>query len=146
MQTALVAVMVTTGASCSLDDGIAVVTGVMGRDAAVELTREFVLVRAVPDHRDGFEVRRDYHGDLFFEDECPTDHLEFPFAYMLLGDQTHVDKTSGARWRLLVWETDDPDATWVEPGEAYGTAAFRFAKDAYGSWAQVDIVIDRIAR
>lgn len=146
MKTAALLAMVVGGSACALDEGTPVVTGVMDRDAGVELTRELVLVRAVPDHPDGFEVSRDYHGPLFFEDGCPTSHLEFPFGFMLVGDQRDVDATDGARWRLLVWETNDPDATWVKPGEAFGTAAFHFADDAYGSWADVDIVIDRVAQ
>jgi hypothetical protein len=118
----------------------------MHRDASVELTKQFVLIRAVPDRREGFEVSRDYRGERVFEDGCPTSHLQFPFAYMLVGDQDHVDGTEGVRWRFLAWETDNPDATWVRPGEAYGTVAFHFADDQYGSFASdVDVVIDRIA-
>ena len=135
------------GSGCALEEGTPVVSGVMDVDASVELTRAHLIVRAVPDHPDGFAVGRDYHGPLFFEDGCPTDHLEFPFAYMLAGEQSDVDETHGARWRLLVWETDDPEAHWVKPGEAYGTVPFDFVEDAYGSYAPgVDVVIDRVAR
>lgn len=144
---AVIALGVVASTGCALDEGTPIVTGVMDRDASVELTREFVIMRAVPDHPDGFSVARDYHGPLFFEDGCPTEHLQFPFGYMLTGDQRDVDETDGVRWRLLVWETDDPEAHWVKPGEAYGTVPFHFVDDAYGSWASgVDIAIDRIAQ
>lgn len=143
----VLAALMSVCVGCAAEEGVPIVTGVMDRDAGVELTKQFVLVRAVPDHLDGFEVSRDYRGERVFEDGCPTEHLEFPFAYMLVGDQDDVDGTDGVRWRVLVWETDDPDATWVRPGEAYGTAAFHFIDDPYGSWAsEVDVVIDQIAQ
>jgi hypothetical protein len=134
-------------AGCSYQEGMPIVAGVMHRDADVELTRPHLLLRAIPDHPEGFAEGREYRGPLFFEDSCPTEHLEFPFEYMLTGDQRDVDETDGVRWRVLVWEADDPNATWVRPGEAYGTAAFHFVDDPYGSWATgVDLVIDHVAR
>ena len=144
---AVIAMGVLASTGCAFEEGTPIVTGVLDRDASVEITSEFLLVRAVPDHPDGFSVSRDYHGPLFFEDGCPAEHLEFPFGYMLTGEQSDVDETDGVRWRLLVWETDDPNAHWVKPGQAYGTVPFHFVDDAYGSWASgVDIVIDRIAQ
>jgi hypothetical protein len=145
--TAVVVVGVQAGSGCASGEGTPIVTGVMDRDASVELTRDHVIMRAIPDHPDGFAVGRDYRGPLYFEAGCPTEHLEFPFPYMLPGDQDDVDETDGVRWRLLVWETDDPNATWVKPGEAYGTVPFHFVDDPYGSWASgVDVVIDSVAQ
>lgn len=144
---AAVAALVLVSSGCSYDsEGTPIVTGFMDRAASIELTQPHVLVRAVPDHPDGFAVDRDYHGPLFFEDGCPTEHLEFPFEYVLFGEQDDVDETNGARWRLVVWETDDPDAYWPKPGEAFGTVPFFFVDDPYGSWAgDVHVVIDQVA-
>ncbi len=135
----------TVGLGC-VYEGTPTISGVLHRDPGIERTNKFVLMRAVPDHPDGFAVGRDYHGPLFFEDGCLSDHLDFPLPYMLWGDQDHVDATDGARWRLLVWETDDPTAHWVEPGEPFGTKAFHFNLDPHGSWAEVDVSIEHVAR
>ena len=144
-----VAALLLGGAGCVYDEGggTPVITGVLQRDAEVAQSKSFVLMRAVPDHPDGFEVSRDYRGERFLEDGCPTQHLEFPFPYVLYGDPDAVDGADHVRWRLLVWETDDPEATWVQPGDVYGTTAFGFRRDAYGSYAtEVDVVIDRVAQ
>jgi hypothetical protein len=147
MKLALAAAVASASLGCDFDsETTPVLTGFMDRDAGLELTKSYVMMRAIPDHPDGFSEGRDYWGPRVLEASCPTEHLELPMEYMLWGAHDDVDGATHLRWRVLAWETDDPEATWFQPGEVYGTAEFRWREDAYGPWAHhVDLVMDRVA-
>jgi hypothetical protein len=150
----------TLAAGCGYYEGTPTVEGVITRDATVDVTKDFVFVKAVPDHPDGFAVTRQYTGIRVFEDSCPVEHLQFPLPFVLFGEQEDVDRTPDPQWRIVVWESDDPYSIWPQPGDAYGTRTFEFygdrqAKDqrdheenhghSRTSFAEdVDLVIDSI--
>jgi hypothetical protein len=141
------AALVAVAVGCEYDtQSTPVLTGFMDRDASLDLTKSFVVMRAIPDYPDGFDENRDYWGPRVLEASCPTQHLELPMEYMLWGDEDAVGGTQHLRWRVLVWETNDPYSTWMVPGEVYGTSEFHWNEDAYGYWANdVDVVMDRVA-
>lgn len=120
---------------CQVPDQTAFITATLVADLGdVSESDDYLLVRAVPDHADGFATARPYQGDRVYADQCPLDHLEFPLEFALVGPGSHLEGAP-ERWRLLAWITDDPSATWVGPGELYGTVAFRFDHDPY--WGPV---------
>ncbi len=123
------------------DDGVLIEATLRGVQDRVEDAGSYVLVRAVPDHKDGFNPGRKYTGPREYADGCPIDHLELPLDFALFGSERHVDG-SPDRWLLLAWVTDDPDAIWVAPGELYGTATFEFRRDSWFGYLADGIVVD----
>lgn len=121
-------------------EGDATVTGVvlLGEEDPSDYG-ELVLIRAVPDHPDGFSPTRPYRGDRVFAASCPLQHTDFPVDFLLWEDEAIVD---GAfpRWVLVAWVGNHDRETWVSPGQLYGTATFDFHEDSFGAWAQ-DVVV-----
>jgi hypothetical protein len=123
------------------DEGVYIEAYLRGdHDQAVSFA-DNILVRAVPDHRDGFLASRPYHGIRHFEDQCPIDHVEFPLDFALFGSD-HDVLGSPERWIMLAWMTDDTEATWPAPGELYGVATFEYAHDPYFGYYAEGIVVN----
>lgn len=126
---------------CYVDDGDAAVAGVvMLGEADPSDYGEVVLIRAVPDHPDGFSPTRPYRGGRVLEASCPLQHTDFPADFLMFEDEAIVDGAP-PRWVLLAWIGNHDRETWVSPGQLYGTATFEFDRDAYGAWAQ-DVVVE----
>ncbi len=127
------------------DQGVYIAATLFGDHAEASDRGTHLLVRAVPDHADGFAPGRQYLGDREYTDECPLDHLEFPLQFALFGNDRLLDGTP-PRWRLLAWVTDDVDATWVAPGELYATASFTYWHDPYFGYVAegVELQLDQV--
>lgn len=123
------------------DEGVYIEAFLRGdHDQAVAMG-ENILVRAVPDHRDGFDASRPYHGIYHYEDQCPIDHVEFPLDFALFGSDRDVVRAP-KRWIMLAWMTDDTDATWPAPGELYGVSTFTYSHDPYFGYFAEGIVVN----
>ena len=100
-----------------------------------------VIVRAVPDHIDGFSPSNPYTGPRVYEATCPLEHTEFPVEFSIFDDDRHLERAP-PRWLLLAWIADDLSETWVEDGALFGAATFEFRTDYYGASVADGIVID----
>ena len=118
------------------DEGVYVEARLLGDHEEAMAYGNHLRVRAVPDHRDGFSPSRPDFGERVYEGECPLDHVEFPLDFFLSGSDRLLQHAP-ARWLLLAWVTDHPEATWVAEGQLYGTTTFEFNEDSYaGHWAE----------
>jgi hypothetical protein len=89
---------------------------------------QFLIVRAVPDHPDGFDPRRVYHGDEEFIGRARADEIEFPHAFHLEGPEP---RSQDIPWLLLAWLSDDPHATWIQPGQTFGASQFELVHHSH---------------
>jgi hypothetical protein len=123
------------------DEGAYIAATLLGdHDQAAEYGGN-LLVRAVPDHEDGFSAGRPYLGHHEYADQCPIEHVELPLDFALSGSELMLHNKP-ARWLLLAWITDDTDATWVAPGELYGTTTFEFWHDPYFGYIAEDVEVE----
>ncbi|MBC8074405.1 MAG: hypothetical protein IAG13_39160 [Deltaproteobacteria bacterium] len=123
------------------DEGVYIAATLLGDQEEAAAYGGHLLVRAVPDHADGFAPGRKYFGPREFADQCPIDHVELPLDFALWGSD---DPLHGAprRWRLLAWITDDTDAIWPAAGELYGTQSFEYWHDPYYGYIADGIEIE----
>jgi hypothetical protein len=118
------------------DEGVYIEARLVGDHEEATAFGSHLVVRAVPDHVEGFSPARPYLGERVYEGECPLDHIDFPLDFILSGSDRLLHRAP-PRWLLLAWITDDPRATWVAEGQLYGTTTFEFTQDAYaGHWAE----------
>lgn len=99
-----------------------------------------VIVRAVPDHIDGFSPDNPYTGPRVYQATCPLEHTEFPVEFSIFGDGRHLERAP-PRWLLLAWIADDVSETWVDEGALFGAATFEFHEDYYGASIADGVVI-----
>lgn len=139
----LVGALMMLGSACSYE-GDAYVTGVLRSGSEpLDAYGQAVLLRAVPDHIDGFSPDRPYMGDRFLEASCPLEHTEFPVDFIMFGDHSDV-VGAPPRWLLLAWVGDSEDETWIRTGQRYGTATFEFIQGYDSSWADsIEIELDQ---
>lgn len=104
----------------------------------------WLVVRAVPDHPDGFDPHRVYHGDEEFIDAFAVDEIDFPHAFHLHGPEP---RTQGKPWLLLAWLTDDPHAEWIQPGQSFGAVRFEIVHVPHApSYAEdLEVTLDQLA-
>lgn len=129
-----------TTAGCEGDDGAGITGVLLGDGEDLTAYGDTVILRAVPDHIDGFEPTRPYFGRRVFSASCPLEHTEIPLDFLMVGDNESV-RGAPPRWLLLAWIGEEEDETWPEPGALYGTATFDFDSTSQrSSWADGVIV------
>jgi hypothetical protein len=99
---------------------------------------QYLVIRAVPDHPDGFDPRRGYHGHEAFIESVPATAIDFPYAFHIPGPRP---RAHGKPWRLLAWLTENPHAEWIQPGELFGTTDFELVHTAYGPAFSEDLEV-----
>ena len=134
------ATLILTTAGCEGDEG-AGITGVLVADIDDLMTfGDTVILRAVPDHIDGFDPGRPYLGRRVFSASCPLEHTEIPLDFLMVGDNEAV-RGAPPRWLLLAWIGKDENETWPEAGALYGTTTFDFYSTSQrSSWADGVVV------
>lgn len=140
----LVASVIALGsAGCGADNPFVEGEARLGPEGAVA-GGPFLVLRAVPDHPDGFDPRRVYHGDEELTARFDADAVEFPFEFHLEGEETvSMDQP----WLLLAWFSSDPHADWIKPGQTFGAIQFEFTHVSHApSYAQgLAVTIDETA-
>ncbi len=104
----------------------------------------FFVIRAVPDHPDGFEPHRVYHGDEALFATFHADSIEFPFQFRLEGEET---ASMDQPWLLLAWFANEPTPEWIAPGQTFGAIQFEFTHVSHGaSYADgLEVMVDETA-
>jgi hypothetical protein len=105
---------------------------------------QHLIVRAVPDHPDGFDPRRVYHGDEVFAEQAEADAVQFPYEFHIEGSEP---RSQDIPWLLLAWISDDPRATWIQPGERFGATQFDMVHVSHGPLFAngLEVTIDGVA-
>lgn len=99
---------------------------------------QWLVVRAVPDHPDGFDPRRGYHGDEEFIETVPITSIDFPYTFYIPGGRPRAPDES---WLLLAFVTDNPHAEWLQPGQLYGATPFELVHTPHGPSYADDLVV-----
>lgn len=129
-----------TATGCESDYGMTISGVLVSRYANLDAYGDTILLRAVPDHVDGFSPDRPYRGGRVVSANCPLEHTEIPLDFWMVGDADDLDRAP-PRWLLLAWIGDDETETWVTPGQLYGTTTFEFIEDGPGGPAAWDLQV-----
>lgn len=130
---------------CDAERGAGITGLLMTTDNDLERYGDTVILRAVPDHIDGFLPNRPYLGRRVLSASCPLEHTDIPLDFFMYGDNRAV-RGAPPRWLLLGWIGDEEDETWPSEGQLYGATTFEFDSSSSGSsWADgVFIELDTV--